>query len=272
MKMEEEKRKEINEKQREFYNTKNKNLPTRIWSYFRNGSLNRIKKETGVEQDIYNLHKDWFGDLRIKKVLDLGCYAGNSLSIYLAENSGEYIGIDLSDKGIERLQKRIEKFSTARAVAVDFLSDDFQDRDFDLIYAYGVLHHFQDLDELITKLDEKLSDGGIIVSHDPLKTSWPIKIIRGIYRPFQSDKAWEWPFSKKSFYKLKQAFNILDKRAVLGKAKWSAIFGLLPISSERKLTKAKAWHEYDWKRSAISDNYIFNCMHVSLLMQKRKKV
>jgi SAM-dependent methyltransferase len=261
--------KEINRRQKEFYDIKRKNLPTRIWSYFRNGTLNKIKREIGIEKDIYKLHKTWFGDLSQKKVLDLGCFAGNSLSIYLALNSMEYLGIDLSEIGIRNLSNRLEKIPGARAEVIDFLSVDFRDGDFDLIYAYGVLHHFKDVDELIDKLKEKLKPNGEIVSHDPLQTSMPIKIIRSIYRPFQSDRAWEWPFSKKTYYKFENAFKIKERRAVFGKAKWSAFFGLLPVSEHYKKNKARAWHQEDWERSAESDSLMFNCMHLSMWLQKK---
>lgn len=267
--MKPEERKLVNDKQKEFYDTKQKNAATRLWSYFRNGALNRIKKDIGVERDIYELHKKWFGDLSKKKVLDLGCYAGNSLSFYLAQNSKEYLAIDLSPKGINNLSRRLNKIPDARAEVMDFLSEEFREEAFDLIYAYGVLHHFKDVDELILKLQEKLSKEGIIVSHDPLATSLPIKFIRSIYRPFQSDKAWEWPFSKKTYYKFEKAFEIKERRAVLGKAKWSAIMNFLPMAEEKRLKKAKAWHQEDWKNSLKSDKEMFNCMHLSLLMQKK---
>lgn len=267
--MKAEEREEINKKQQEFYNTKKKNLPTRIWSFFRNGALNRIKKRIGVEKEIYDLHKSWFGELSGKKVLDLGCYAGNSLSFYLAQNSGEYMGIDLSEKGIDRLNRRLQKIPGARVKAVDFLSEEFTEKDFDLIYAYGVLHHFKDVDELILKLKEKLKPNGRIVSHDPLQTSLPIKIIRTIYRPFQSDRDWEWPFSRKTYYKFEEAFEIKERRAVLGKAKFTAFLNLLPLSEDRKAEKAGQWHRQDWERSLEDDKHMFSCMHLSLLMQKR---
>lgn len=70
---------EKNEQQKNFCDSKKKNLPTRIWLYFRNGLLNRTKKRAGIEGDIYELYRSWFGDLSKKKVLDLSCYAGNSL-------------------------------------------------------------------------------------------------------------------------------------------------------------------------------------------------
>lgn len=263
------KREEINERQKEFYQNFKKNLPSRIWSYFRNRALNSVKKQIGIERDIYNLHKRWLGDLSGKKVLDLGCYAGNVLSMDLAQNSKSYLGIDLSPKGIDQLSLRLRKYAGARAEIQDFLSQDFKEKDFDLIYAYGVLHHFKDVDELIGKLNEKLAPGGEIISYDPLQTSLPIKILRSLYRPFQSDRDWEWPFSKKTYYKFEEAFNIKERRAVLGKAKWSALIGILPISEEKKLTRTKIWHQEDWEHSQHSDGYMFNCMHLSLWLQKK---
>ena len=258
-----------NKRQQEFYDKKRKNLPTRIWSYFRNGLLNRIKKEVGVEKDVYQLHRTWFGNLSNKKVLDLGCYEGNSLSMYLAQNSGSYLGIDLSPKGIKNLSRRLKDIPEARAEVMDFLSEEFVENDFDLIYAYGVLHHFKDVDGLIEKLQEKLAPSGKIISHDPLQTSLPLKVARKIYRPFQSDKDWEWPFSKHTYYKFNQAFSIKERRAVLGKTKWLPLMNLLPGSHRQKLEKARDWHREDWEKSALNDDYMFSCMHLSMLMQKK---
>ena len=268
--MKQKKQPTVNQRQREFYDSKRKNFPTRLWSYLRNGALNRIKKKVGIEADIYKLHKSWFGDLSEKKVLDLGCYAGNSLSFYLAENSKSYLGIDLSPKGIENLDRRIKNIPGARAEVRDFLSEDFEEKNFDLIYAYGVLHHFKDVEQLILKLKEKLNQDGIIVSHDPLETSLPIKTVRRIYRPFQSDRDWEWPFNRKTYYSFAKEFKIVERRAVLGKAKWTALLNILPVPQEKKVQKAVAWHREDWERSAVDDDYMFRCMHLSMLIQKKE--
>lgn len=262
-------REEINKRQRDFYQNFDKNLPSKIWSFFRNKALNSLKKQIGIEQDIHNLHKAWFGDLSQKKVLDLGCYAGNSLSIHLAQHSKEYLGIDLSPKGINDLNRRLETIPGAQAEVKDFFSEDFKEKDFDLIYAYGVLHHFKDVDELIKKLLEKLVPGGEIISYDPLQTSKPIKFLRNIYRPFQSDRDWEWPFSKKTYYKFEKAFDIIERRAVLGKAKWTAVVGFLTFSEEKKLAMAKAWHQEDWEKSTISDEHMFSCMQITMHMAKK---
>jgi len=258
-----------NLRQKEFYNTKKKNIPTRIWSYFRNGILNKVRKNIGVEKQILELHVSWFGDLSKKKVLDLGCFEGNALSLYLAQNSKEYFAIDLSERGIEKLSIKLKNIESANARAIDFLSTDFTEKDFDLIYAYGVLHHFRDVSALIVKLNEKLSSKGQIVSYDPLKTSIPINILRTFYRPFQKDREWEWPFSKKVYYLFKNAFEIKERRAVLGKAKWFFVLSAMPFSRIKKEALLNKWHQDDWDKSKFSDANMFKCMHLTMLMQKK---
>lgn len=262
-------RENVNQRQKEFYESKNKNFATKIWSYFRNGLLTDVRKKVGVQDDIYALHRMWLGDLSGKKVLDLGCYEGNALSVFLAENSGEYIGIDLSESGIAKLNTKLEKIPNAKGVEMDFLSEEFDEKNFDWIYAYGVLHHFKDTDELIRRLKAKLKPDGKLISYDPLQTNFAVKLARKIYRPFQSDKDWEWPFKKETFQKYHEAFYILEKRAVLGKLKWFFIISLLPLSSKRKLAIGRKWHRRDWETSNISSHYMFNCMQLTMLMKNK---
>lgn len=256
-------------RQKAFYENKEKNSITKIWYYFRNKTLNAFRKNIGLEKEIYDLHVGWLGDLKNMKVLDLGCFEGNSLSFYIANNSRKYVGIDLSEKAVEKLEKRLKEIPNANVYAVDFLSDDFNEKDFDLIYAYGVLHHFKDTDELIRKLKEKLKPGGKIISYDPLKTSLPIKIARALYRPFQSDRDWEWPFSRKVFYTYANQFYILDRRAILGKTKWLFLINLLPMKKHKKQEISKKWHHKDWEFSKKNDAHMFKCMHLTMLMQHK---
>lgn len=261
---------EINKKQKEFYNTKNKNFATKLWSKIRHGLLANIRKEIGISGQVYELHKEWLGDLKDKKVLDLGCFSGNNLSVYLAENAKEYIGLDLSDIGINKLNQKIEHLPNAKGIAADFLNDEqFTDKDFDVIYAYGVLHHFKNVDVLINKLDEKLALDGVIISYDPLETSLPVKLFRVMYRPFQSDKEWEWPFTRKTYYTFKKKFEILDKHGVLGKTKWFFLLNFLPLSKVNKLEKGIKWHKNDWEKSKKSEKYMFSCMHLTMLLKKK---
>lgn len=259
----------VNKHQKEFYNHKKKNWATRVWSNLRGGLLGDIRKQIGIQQQTYETHKNWLGDLSNKKVLDLGCYSGNFLSVYMAENSKRYVGLDLSDKGIAELQKKINHIESAEAVAEDFLSDSFSEKDFDVIYAYGVLHHFKNVDLLIEKLQEKLTKEGIIISYDPLETSLPIKTIRTLYRPFQTDKDWEWPFTKKVVNKFRSHFEVVDLHGILGKSKWFFLLMILPFSKDKKLKMGRNWHQSDWEKSKNNDHVLFSCMHLTMVLKNK---
>lgn len=263
---------ETNKRQREFYNgsdPKKKNLPTRAWSFLRNGLLSDYRKTYDLKDRVYGAHKEWMVDLCDKKILDLGCLRGNALSLYMAENAKEYIGIDLSDSAIAQLQQKIQKkgFSNARAEAIDFLSPKFLEADFDIIYAYGVLHHFENFDVLVNKLNEKLKRGGIIISYDPLETSTPIKLFRSIYRPFQSDKDWEWPFTKTTLQKLDASFEILEKRGILGRSKYGIPLNFLPFKRKFIQKRINSMIEKDWEASSWKD--VYGCMHLTMKLRKR---
>lgn len=261
----------VNQKQKEFYNEKNnknkKNLPSRIWSGLRNGLLADYRRNFNISEKVYAQHKIWLGDLSDKKVLDLGCLRGNALSLYMAKNAKEYIGIDLSDVAIHELQKKIEKENcvNAKALAVDFLSDEFTDKDFDIIYAYGVLHHFEDFNVLLKKLKEKLAPNGVIISYDPLQTSFPIKIARSLYRPFQSDKDWEWPFDKVVIDKLYNNFTVVDAKGILGESKYGILLSVLPLNRKYKNKKIAKMIDKDWEIRKKQD--IYPCMHLTMLLK-----
>jgi 2-polyprenyl-3-methyl-5-hydroxy-6-metoxy-1,4-benzoquinol methylase len=263
---------ETNKRQKEFYNSgdsSKKSLASKVWFGLRNGLLSSYRKQFGLKDKVYDEHKRWLGDISDKRILDLGCLRGNALSIYMAERAKRYIGIDLSDVAIEQLQKKIDATTTndAEAKAVDFLSDDFDEGDFDIIYAYGVLHHFENVDLLIETLNSKLAPVGVIISYDPLTTSLPIRTFRAIYRPFQSDKDWEWPFDKKTLKKFDKTFNIKEKKGILGRSKYGIPINFLPLGRGYKTRVIGKMIDNDW--NAQSWARIHSCMHLTMLMEKK---
>ncbi|MFD0864121.1 class I SAM-dependent methyltransferase [Sungkyunkwania multivorans] len=265
---------EINKKQRDFYNTpsKKKNAATKLWSKIRNGVLSGFRNQFNIKQKVYNKHKEWLEGIENYKVLDLGCLYGNHHTMYMAENAKSYIGIDLSDKAINSLEQRLRDkgFKNAKALAVDFLSDEFDEEAFDLIYAYGVMHHFADFDMLLDRIDQKLKPGGKIILYDPLQTSFPIKVMRMLYRPFQSDKDWEWPFTKKTFKKLYDRYDVLATHGILGASKWGLLLKIVPASKGWKQRQIKSLVDKDW--NIEEQNELYKCMHVTMHLQRKTTV
>ncbi|SOC78565.1 Methyltransferase domain-containing protein [Salinimicrobium sediminis] len=259
-----------NDRQKEFYNSTReakKSLPTRLWFSLRNKFLDPFRRTFNIKSRVYEQHKVWLGDLSDKKILDLGCLRGNALSLYMAKNAKEYIGIDLSDRAIEDLNKKLRKADCprAKAIAVDFLSSDFKEKDFDIIYAYGVLHHFENLEILMERIKQKLKIGGTVISYDPLDTSAPVKVLRKLYRPFQSDKDWEWPFTKKTMKEFERHFKIEEVRGILGKSKYGLLINLLPLKAAYKEKTIKKLIENDW--NAQDPEQVYHCMQVTMLFR-----
>lgn len=108
----------------------------------------------------------------------------------MAKNAAEYFGIDLSDNAISILSKKLtsDLYPNARAQAIDFLSPEFTEKDFDVIYAYGVLHHFEDIDLLLERIESKLTPNGRVICYDPLQTSVPIRLLRFYTDRFKATK------------------------------------------------------------------------------------
>ena len=115
----------------------------RLWARLRLG-YNVIVNSLGEFEVWRDLHWAWLGDLSDKKVLDLGCHAGNQLSLELARRAKTSVGLDLSVSATDELRRLFREagIEGARTVAADFLSDEFAERDFDVIYAQSVFHHF----------------------------------------------------------------------------------------------------------------------------------
>jgi SAM-dependent methyltransferase len=154
----------------------------------------------------------------------------------------------------------------AKLYAEDFLSDNFKEANFDVIYAKAVLHHFPDLELLFNKLKEKLKEKGQIVSYDPLQTNPLVKSIRAIYRPFQTDSEWEWPFTKETLQAFEENFNIEEMHGVLGKAQKGVVLDILPVSEKRKNKLVQKWVKEDWEANMLNKK-IFNCLHVTMLLE-----
>jgi SAM-dependent methyltransferase len=227
--------------------------------------------KAGIDNDVTRLNREWMGDLAGRKVLDLGCFDGNPLSMYLAENSDSYLGLDLSEQAAGRLNRKLSEAglysSNKKAVAGDFLSQDFREADFDVVYAKSVLHHFKHFDAMLRVLHDKLAPNGIVVTQDPMQTALSARVVRTLYRPLQSDKAWEFPFTKRTFDDLQKYFVIEDLQGVLGWAKWT--FAAYPLGVNRVAWLCQKLHEKDSENARKPGRALWRCMQVTMKLRRK---
>jgi SAM-dependent methyltransferase len=96
-----------------------------------------------------------------KRVLEIGVGLGADHQ-YFAEAGADLYGIDLTERAINHTAKRLQLFGLKSQLAVgDAENLQFEDRSFDIVYSWGVLHHSPDTAQAIQEVFRVLKKGGI---------------------------------------------------------------------------------------------------------------
>ena len=272
---------EVNKKQKEFYESMQEYMNTenaegdsfinRGWSRVR-ARFHQSMAEFGLYDDLSRLHTEWVGDLTGRKVFDLGCYDGYPGTIKMAVEAEEYYGIDLSEPAINVLNKKLKEAGApnAKAESVDFLSPEFQEKHknkWDVVYAHAVAHHFEHFELFLENVKNIMKDDGIVVTYDPMQTYTPFRLLRNLYRPFQADADWEWPFRKSNFEAIQKHFKIDKMHGSMGKAKWAIPVYMMNKKKGKEL--GMKWHAQDMERSQKRGPDLWKCMHVTMVWKKK---
>ncbi len=107
-----------------------------------------------------------------RRVLDLGCGTGN-LTAHLLDLGQEVVAADVSPEFLALVEQRFagRPVQTVRIGGLDLR--EFEDRSFDLVAAYSVLHHVPDYVEMVRELHRTTRPGGIIyLDHERSERYW----------------------------------------------------------------------------------------------------
>lgn len=99
------------------------------------------------------------GNLKGKKVLDVGCGAGRIIK-FLKNAGAEVRAVDVSDEMLKIVRK---KFPEAEAEKADIRNLPFGDGEFDVVVATFVIVHLDTLDEAFDEVYRVLKDGGAFI-------------------------------------------------------------------------------------------------------------
>jgi SAM-dependent methyltransferase len=267
----------INQAQREYYEhadgakeSEVNGFATNLWRRWRERALS-VFRDAEIDDSLSKVHLQWLDrDISTLKVLDLGVGYGNPLSMTFARQAREYIAIDLSQPFVDRFQRQLERagLRNARACVADILSDEFVEKDFDLVYARAIFHHFRYFDAFVESLSRRMAPGGqVITLDDPIETWLPMKLLRLAYRPFQTDAPWEFPFTRATLRSIQRHFNVVKSQGTYDSAKWAIPLGFIAPKYAQRC--ASEWHRKDLKRAYSPDN-VTSSLRVSFLLQKRE--
>ena len=96
-----------------------------------------------------------------KSVLEIGVGTGR-LAVRVAPLCGEFCGVDISPKTIERAKENLTDFKNIRLNCADFLSYEFGCT-FDVVYSSLTFMHIEEKQKAINKVAALLKDGGRFV-------------------------------------------------------------------------------------------------------------
>ena len=100
-----------------------------------------------------------------KSVLEIGVGTGR-LAVRIAPFCGEFYGVDISSKTIERATENLAEFENVRLACADFLSYEFGCA-FDIIYSSLTFMHIEEKQKAVNKVAALLKDsGGFVLSID----------------------------------------------------------------------------------------------------------
>ncbi len=263
---------EINKRQAAFYDKfhteEEYNAPSRLWRRFRD----RVRAAADVDERVDAFERAAFSAIQPRRVLEVGCYNGREQSDWLLRSPSleRYVGLDLSAKAIARFADRLTPAAAAKAELLvgDFLRHDFPPASFDVVYMHSTFHHFPDPARAIELVARLLTPGGSFIAFDPTLTNPIFRAVRSLYRPFQSDRDWEWPLRRACFDLLEQRFELRRIQGFLGIEMYGAmLYSIMPLAV------ADAWRQRSRAIDEASANRLgaglYRCNSVVMWWQLR---
>ena len=113
-----------------------------------------------------------------KRVLEIGCGIGSDAEEF-ARAGAEYVGIDISSTSVVLSRARFNVMGLNGEFHVKDASKSLADLgSFDLVYSYGVIHHFPGIDQIITNVSEVVNPGCEFRFMVYAKNSWKYAMIQ----------------------------------------------------------------------------------------------
>lgn len=94
-----------------------------------------------------------------KSVLEIGVGTGR-IAVKVAPHCKRLVGVDISPKTIERAKENLKDHSNISFVCADFNTHPFNET-FDIIYSSLTMMHFENKQQVISKVDTLLAKGGV---------------------------------------------------------------------------------------------------------------
>ncbi|RIA01178.1 methyltransferase type 12 [Cereibacter sphaeroides] len=224
-----------------------------LWRRIRTRALSAIGPE--AEAQLYEVHKEWLGDLSGKKVLEIG--GGSPLSPWLADTARTYHAVSADPAELEALKVRLGEGRTARLIEADPMSGAFRETGYDVIYLHSVLHRMAERGPFLDRLLKKLAIEGRVVTTDPADGGALTRLVRTIDRPFRAESLPEHPVTEELKAELAERFYLINCVAPFRLGKAALVLGALHPELGRRVSERLI-------AADLKDRAAFNRLNASL--------
>ncbi|MBN1764938.1 MAG: methyltransferase domain-containing protein [Sedimentisphaerales bacterium] len=153
--------------------------------------------------------KEVMGDIRNKRILDLGCGAGET-SVFFAGQGAQVTALDISEQMIDVTRRLAERHHVKLNARVMMAEDmDLPDNHFDFVFGNGVLHHVNRT-HAYREIHRVLKPDGKAIFIEPLCYNPVISVYRLIANTVRTKN--EKPFKFRDFKVLQKLFARVSHR------------------------------------------------------------
>ncbi len=195
----------------------------------------------------------YLGDLKGKKLLDLGCGLGES-SVYFALKGAEVTACDISE-GMLEITRKLSQKRNVNVKILQAFSDNLKalaDETYDIVYAGNLLHHV-DIDKSLKEIVRVLKKNGKFVSWDPLAHNPLINIYRKIATEVRTED--EHPIRMEDIKLFKKYFKVVNYETTWFLSLW--IFLKFYIIERVDPNKERYWKKIIKEHKRLEKEYLF---------------
>lgn len=170
-------------------NKRNSEIEAKDQALFDHIASNYFKKDLLPTSSIARSHRLYQTVKRAglqphSKILEVGCGGGFSAK-YLKGHYLDYLGIDYSNKMIEYARSHFNiPNASFRPLNIKDLEPSYND--FDIIIMLGVLHHMDNIKDVLLKLRSHLKTGGVVAINEPQSANPFISLLRRLRKKVDS--------------------------------------------------------------------------------------
>jgi SAM-dependent methyltransferase len=147
------------------------------------------------------------GDVRGKRVLDIGCGSGETL-IPLARRGADATGADISPDLITIANRRLKEAGVeARAEVGSAYETGYPDQSFDVVFCMSLIHHL-DIAMVRDEMRRVLRPGGYIVLKEPIRFSKGYDFLRSLFPSHEDISEFEHPLTREEFTEVQEGFRV----------------------------------------------------------------